>query len=90
MPTDAFLLQAPAQLKLHLRALRRERGLTQAALAARLGIKQARYAIIESRPEAVSTGQLLDILAALGVDVLLRPRRARPEDARTRATGEDW
>jgi serine/threonine-protein kinase HipA len=79
---DTLLLQTPAQLSLHLKALRRNRGLTQAQLASRLGIKQARYAFIESHPETVSAGQLLDVFAALQVDMLLRPRHD------TKAVGE--
>jgi HTH-type transcriptional regulator/antitoxin HipB len=71
---NTLLLQTPAQLPQHLKALRKRRGLTQTQLATRLGIKQARYAFIESHPETVSAGQLLDVFAALGVDVLLRVR----------------
>ena len=48
---DALLLQTPAQLPLHLKALRKRRGLTQAQVASRLGIKQARYAFIETHPD---------------------------------------
>lgn len=88
-PVDTLLLQTPAQLPLHLKALRKSRGLTQVQLAARLGIKQARYAFIESHPETVSTAQLLDVFAALGVDILLRPR-ADTKAARAARSGEDW
>jgi HTH-type transcriptional regulator / antitoxin HipB len=83
---DTLLLQTPAQLPAHLKALRKRRRLTQTQLAARLGIKQARYAYIESHPETVSAGQLLDVLAVLGVDVQLR---VRPDSAAERP-GEDW
>lgn len=54
-----MLLQTPRQLPVLLKALRRRRGLTQAQVAQRLGVKQARHAIIEAHPETVSTGQLL-------------------------------
>ena len=83
---DALLLQTPAQLPLHLKALRKRRGLTQAQVASRLGIKQARYAFIETHPETVSTRQLLDVFAALGVDILLR-LRSDPKAAGSRG---DW
>jgi HTH-type transcriptional regulator/antitoxin HipB len=86
---DTLLLQTPAQLSLHLRALRKSRGLTQAQLASRLGLKQARYASIESHPETVSTAQILDVLAALGVDILLRPR-PNGKGPRTASSSEDW
>jgi len=48
--------------------------MTQRDLAARLGVSQARIAAIEANPAAVSVGQLMTILAALGVDIALRPR----------------
>ena len=83
---DTLLLQTPAQLSQHLKALRKRRGLTQAQLGARLGVKQARYAAIESHPETVSTMQLLDVLAALGADVLLRVR----SDSNSAPADADW
>ncbi len=86
---DTLLLQTPAQLPQHLKALRKARRLTQAQLAARLHIGQARYAFIEKHPETVSAAQLLDVFAALGVDILLRLRSTRPLSARSRR-GEEW
>jgi HTH-type transcriptional regulator/antitoxin HipB len=50
--------------------------MTQSDLAARLGVTQARVATIEANPAAVSFGQLMTILAALGVDITLRPRES--------------
>jgi HTH-type transcriptional regulator/antitoxin HipB len=73
---DDLTLQLPSQLGPHLRALRRARKMTQSDLAARLGVTQARVAAIEAKPAAVSVGQLMAILAALGVDIALRPRPA--------------
>lgn len=67
-------LQLPEQLGPHIRALRRARKLTQRDLAARLGVTQARIADIETNPAVVSVRQLMTILAALGVDIALRPR----------------
>lgn len=83
---NTLLLQTPAQLPQHLKALRKRRGLTQTQLASRLGIKQARYAFIESHPDTVSAGQLLDVFAALGVDILLRVRA----DSKGILDREDW
>ena len=69
---ETLPLHSTAQLPAHLKALRKTRGLTQTELAKRLGIRQSRLADIENHPETVSTAQLLDLLAALGVEVLLR------------------
>jgi transcriptional regulator with XRE-family HTH domain len=96
---DALLLQSPSQLSLHLKSLRKSRKFTQAAMAKRLRITQERYSQIERHPELIATGRLLEILAALGVDVLLKLRP--PESARTLESkptptptptrrGEDW
>ncbi len=62
----SFPLRLPDQLKQHLRALRKSRGLTQAQLGALIGVKQARIAEIEAKPGAVSLDQLTKVLAALG------------------------
>lgn len=80
-------LQSPAQLSAHLKSLRKTRKLTQAQLATRLGIGQPRLADIEKHPESVSSAQLLDLFAALGVEVLLRLKTA-PKHPENRARGE--
>lgn len=61
-----FPLRIPDQLKQHLRALRKSRGLTQGQLGALVGVRQARIAEIEANPGAVSLDQLTKLLAALG------------------------
>lgn len=92
---DTLLLQSPAQLATHLKSLRKARGVTQADMARLLQITQERYSQIERHPELIATGRLLEIFAALGVDVLLklRPkdsaRMPTPTPAPTRR-GEDW
>jgi HTH-type transcriptional regulator/antitoxin HipB len=75
---ETLSLHSPAQLPAHLKSLRKTRGLTQAQLARRLGIRQSRLADIENHPETVSSAQLLDLFAALGVEVLLRLKPATP------------
>jgi HTH-type transcriptional regulator/antitoxin HipB len=62
----SFALRIPDQLKQHLRALRKSRGLTQAQLGALVGVGQARIAEIEANPGAVSLDQLTKVLAVLG------------------------
>jgi HTH-type transcriptional regulator / antitoxin HipB len=92
---DTLLLQSPSQLSLHLKSLRKSRKVTQADMAKRLAVTQERYSQIERNPELIATGRLLEILAVLGVDVLLklRPtesaRTSTPTPTPTRR-GEDW
>jgi len=66
-----FPLQTSAQLSVHLKSLRKARGLTQAGLGLRIGVKQVRIADIEKNPGAVSLDQLLQILHALDARLLL-------------------
>ena len=64
-------LQTPQQLADHLRSFRRSQGLTQAGLGRLVGLDQTRIAKIERDPRVVSLGQLMKLLAALGVRILL-------------------
>ena len=66
-----FPIQSPAQLSVHIKSLRKARGLTQAALGERIGVKQVRMADIENNPAAVSLDQLLQVLHALDARLLL-------------------
>jgi len=65
-------INLPGQLREHLRALRKARGLTQAALGELLGVGQARIAEIESNPGVVSVDQLMKVLSALRAGLVLR------------------
>ena len=68
-----YVLQTPAQLATHLRALRHAQDLTQAQLGRLVGLNQSRIAKIERDPSLVSMRQVLKILSALGVQVVLQP-----------------
>lgn len=76
-----------AQLRQHLRALRKKRGLTQAQLGALVGVSQVRIAEIEANPGLVSFDQLMQLLSMLGVSIALsdphetRPRNMIPNEA---------
>lgn len=67
-----FPVHFSSQLREHLRALRKERGLTQAALGQLLGVGQARIAEIENNPGVISVDQLMKVLSALSVSMVLR------------------
>jgi HTH-type transcriptional regulator / antitoxin HipB len=95
MPLKAYIagmqygVQKPSQLALHLRSLRRARGLTQAELGTRVGLDQTRIAKIERDPLLVSVGQLLQLLSALEVQVVLLGSRdlGQPEKKQERRGG---
>jgi HTH-type transcriptional regulator/antitoxin HipB len=60
------------QLRPHLKALRKKRGLTQKQAGALVGVSQARIAEIEANPGAVSFEQLMTLLSALGASLSLQ------------------
>lgn len=68
---QTFPIQTSAQLSVHIKSLRKARGLTQSALGERVGVKQVRMADIEKNPGAVSLDQLLQVLHALDARLLL-------------------
>ncbi len=67
-----YLIAISDQLAPQLRSLRKARQLSQGDLARKLGVSQSRIAAIERNPATVSTGQLLELLKALHVDLVLR------------------
>jgi transcriptional regulator with XRE-family HTH domain len=68
---DTYPIRFPAQLRQHLRALRKKHGLTQANVAALIGVSQARIAEIEANPGLVSFEQIMQLLAALSTTITL-------------------
>jgi HTH-type transcriptional regulator/antitoxin HipB len=82
-----YLISVPDQLAPQLRSLRKVRGLSQTDVANRLGVSQSRIAAIESNPAAVSAGQLLEILAVLGANLILRDAQAPAPAA---VPGSEW
>lgn len=69
----AFPIRTIAQLPLILRGFRKQKRLTQAALAAQLGMSQQSYAQLEANPAVVSVERLLRVLQALRVELNLVP-----------------
>ena len=80
-----YPVQLASQLQQLLKSLRKSRQMTQADLARRLGVVQSRVADIERDPGAVSVEQLMQVLALLGAQVVVRDLPARPS-APTSAT----
>ncbi|RQS36269.1 XRE family transcriptional regulator [Burkholderia sp. Bp8992] len=67
----AFPVQTLTQLRPILVGFRKSAGLTQAQLAARVGVTQQSYAQLEANPSAVSIERLFKVLNALGVRMTL-------------------
>lgn len=68
---NSYPIQFATQLRHHLRAFRKKRGLTQAQLGALIGVSQGRIAEIEANPGLVSFDQLMQLLSILDVNIVL-------------------
>lgn len=66
-----FPIQTLSQLRPILQGFRKENALTQAALAAKIGITQQSYADLEANPASVSVERLFKVLSLLNVGILL-------------------
>ena len=76
---QTFPVQASAQVSVHIKSLRKARGMTQTQLGQRIGVKQARVADIEKNPGAVGLDQLLQVLHALDARLLIADTRRYTE-----------
>lgn len=76
-----YVLNFPQHLGLHLKSLRKAKGMSQAGLASLLQVTQSRIAAIEKDPSAVSVGQMMAILELLGAQLVLRAQTLPPETA---------
>lgn len=79
-----YPIKTLSQLPLILKGFRKEKGLTQAAIAERLGITQQSYAYFEANPAAATLERLFLVLRMLDVGISLdqippvASREARP------------
>lgn len=79
---EEVVIRAPSQLAQLVIALRRQCGLSQSVLAQKVGgISQARLSALELNPGRFTLERLLLILAALDLELVVRPRRRRTEPA---------
>jgi HTH-type transcriptional regulator/antitoxin HipB len=76
MGLDEQVIRAPSQLGQLLKGLRRQQGLSQHDLALRAGgTSQARLSQLELHPGRLTLERLLLLLAALDLELVIRPRR---------------
>ncbi|RZF29707.1 XRE family transcriptional regulator [Paraburkholderia sp. UYCP14C] len=86
-----YAIKTLSQLRPILQGFRKTAGLTQAAMAAHLGVTQQTYAQLEANPAAVSIERLFRVLRVLQVDMKLTQsgstQSVAVEDAETPAAG---
>jgi len=68
------LIRTPQQLAPLMRAYRLKAGLSQAALAERMGISRQAVSALERAPESATFERLMKVWALLGIQVTLQER----------------
>jgi HTH-type transcriptional regulator/antitoxin HipB len=68
------ITRTPKQLGTVLQRFRKASGLTQGALAARIRLRQATISALENSATNARLGTLFDTLAALNLELVVRPR----------------
>ncbi len=75
-------ITAPNQIGALLASRRKQLGLSQADVAARVGLSQNRLSVLEKDSAAMTARQMLALLNALGLDIAINER---PSAAKTRS-----
>lgn len=70
-----YPIKTPTQLGAVLKGYRRERKITQADLGAKVGLPQNAVSEIEASPDRSSLARVFKLLAALDLDLVVRPRQ---------------
>ena len=70
--------RTPKQIGAIVRRQRRQSGLTQGQLGAKIRLRQATVSKLESGEPATRLSTLLDALAALDLEIVIRPRTKAP------------
>jgi HTH-type transcriptional regulator / antitoxin HipB len=82
MAAGEQVIRAPAQLGVILKGVRRQQGLSQQELALKAGgTSQARLSQLELQPGRLTLERLLLILAALDLELVVRPRETSTKPA---------
>lgn len=71
-----YAVHAAEQLPALLKAFRKERGLTQAQVAASLGVTQQTLSSLERNAQKVSAERLLHLLGILSVEMVLQAKES--------------
>lgn len=75
-----YILRTADQLRPILKGFRNARGYSQTELAGRLGITQQALSALEREPDSASVGRLMQLLAALDVEIVLRDKPLAVEE----------
>lgn len=81
-----YLVHTPSQLASAFKARRKTCDLTQAKVASKVGLLPKTVSGLEARPEVASVESLLKLVAALDLELVLRPK----EESGRAPSGESW
>lgn len=70
----SHVIRTPVQLGQLIQGRRKQLGLTQESLAARISLSQKRQSALERAPERLILDQLLRMLAVLDLELVIQPR----------------
>ncbi len=82
---NGYSVKTPRQLGSVLQGYRKEKRLTQSAVAAKIGVRQNAVSLMESDPGPSSLSRILKLLASLDLELVVRPR-GRPD----RSADAEW
>lgn len=85
-----YPIRTEQQVSLLLKSFRKARGMTQADLARALGITQQTASDFERNASTASVSRLLRMLAALGVELVLRDTQTDANAKTGKRTPADW
>lgn len=77
---EHYAVHSAEQLPTLLKAFRKHGGLTQAQVAARLGVTQQSLSALERNAQKVSVERLLHLLAILDVEMVLRGKESASDN----------
>jgi len=72
-----YVARTPLQLGQVLKAARKKRHLTQHAMGAKVGLRQAQISAIETRGADITVDTLYRLVSALGMELVLRDMASR-------------
>jgi HTH-type transcriptional regulator / antitoxin HipB len=85
-----YPVKTPQQLAQVLKGIRKDRRLTQATIASRMGSVQSKISALELQPGRTSVERLLRVLSILGVDLILRDRSTPTRNRTPSKSPSEW
>ena len=76
-----YSIKTPQQLGAVLEGYRKDRGLTQKDVGAKVGLAQNVVSLLERTPQRAGLARVFKLLAALDLELVVRPRKSAPRQS---------